>query len=281
MRIAVNGTRLYLDVDGSGLVPEGAVMRERPTVVLVHGGPGSDHSTFKPIMSGLAEHAQVIYYDHRGMGRSDPASPQEWTLSTWADDLAGLLDALEIEQPFIVGASFGGFVAQAFAIAHPGRLAKLALLCTAPRSDPQLSIDMFRRLGGEAAGEAAARFLLGEPGARDDYMRLCLPHYTVGQLDMVGLSRAISNPEMTEQFFSREGEWNTMDMRPGLGRIRCPTLVLSGELDPIVPAPLAWEIHAAIPEAYRRIHIVEQAGHGWSDKTEEWQSTLKAFLFDA
>ena len=77
MHIEVNGTRLWFDVDGPSLVPEGPRMRQRPTVILVHGGPGSyDHSYFKPHFGHLAGQVQVVYLDIRDHGRSarnDPA----------------------------------------------------------------------------------------------------------------------------------------------------------------------------------------------------------------
>jgi pimeloyl-ACP methyl ester carboxylesterase len=71
MHIEVNGTRLWFDVDGPALVPDGSQMRRRPTVVLVHGGPGVyDHFYFKPDFARLTGHAQVVYLDLRGHGRS-------------------------------------------------------------------------------------------------------------------------------------------------------------------------------------------------------------------
>jgi proline iminopeptidase len=67
MHCEVNGTRLWFDVDGPGLVPDGQKMRERPTIVLVHSGPGSyDHSYFKPDFAHLTPEAQVVYLDLRG-----------------------------------------------------------------------------------------------------------------------------------------------------------------------------------------------------------------------
>ena len=62
MHINVNGTRLWFDVDGLALVPDANDVRQRPTVVLVHGGPGVyDHSYFKPHFARLADHTQVVY----------------------------------------------------------------------------------------------------------------------------------------------------------------------------------------------------------------------------
>ena len=73
MHIMVNGARLYFDVEGAGLVPDGPRMREKPTLLLLHGGPGFDHSMYKPAFSHLADTAQIVYLDHRGNGRSEGA----------------------------------------------------------------------------------------------------------------------------------------------------------------------------------------------------------------
>ncbi len=71
MRVLVNGVHLFFDVEGAGLMPDGPIMREKPTLLLLHGGPGFDHSIYKPAYSSLADCAQIIYLDHRGNGRSD------------------------------------------------------------------------------------------------------------------------------------------------------------------------------------------------------------------
>ena len=76
MRVDIGGGfRLYFDVDGVGLAPDDAGMVERPTLILLHGGPGFDHSSHKPAFSRFADICQVIYLDHRGQGRSDRGYP--------------------------------------------------------------------------------------------------------------------------------------------------------------------------------------------------------------
>jgi len=75
MYIKVNDTQLFFDVEGAKLVPDGPTMREKPTLVLLHGGPGLDHSIYKPAFATFADIAQVIYLDHRGQGRSERSSP--------------------------------------------------------------------------------------------------------------------------------------------------------------------------------------------------------------
>ncbi|MEO1613908.1 MAG: alpha/beta hydrolase, partial [Pseudomonadota bacterium] len=105
MRITVNGVSLFFDVEGAGLVPDGPAMREKPTLILLHGGPGADHSLFKPRWSGLSDIAQIVYLDHRGNGRSDDGDPADWTLAQWGDDVRGFCDALGIERPIVCGVS--------------------------------------------------------------------------------------------------------------------------------------------------------------------------------
>src|SRR5579859_4814892 len=180
MRVEIGGCRLFFDVEGAKLRPDGPRMREAPTVLLLHGGPGADHSIFKPAYSRLAEIAQVIYYDHRGDGRSDGRDDAaHWRLAQWGDDVKALCDALEIERPIVMGVSFGGYVAMAYALRYPAHPAKLILCSTAASpSKKAIQVEVFERLGGAAAG-AAARAFLEEPTpeATREFMRICGPLY--------------------------------------------------------------------------------------------------------
>lgn len=283
MRVAVNGVQLFFDADGAKWRPEGKTLSEVPTILMLHGGPGSDHANFKPFLLDLPARAQVIYLDHRGNGRSDVSTPEHWTLKQWADDVASFMDVLGIEKPIVLGASFGGFVAQAFATAYPERLSKLALLCTAPRGDVELSVKQFTKLGGAKIGEIARQFLTqtdANPEVEAAYMQQCVPHYSVEPYDLELLGRSIERAEPRRHFFRRGGEFHTMDFRPGLKRIQCPTLVLNGAHDPILPMPLPLEIHDAIPRGLSRQHVVRNAGHSWMDNAEEWRAVLHDFLFE-
>ena len=159
MRIDIGAdVRLYVDIEGAGLVPDGATMRAKPTLVLLHGGPGFDHSGFKPAFSRLADLAQIVYYDHRGHGRSDRRPSAEWTLDHWADDVVRLCDALGIHKPIVLGQSFGGFVAQRYLARHPEHPSKVVLSSTSPHLGLARKLAMFERLGGAAARESAERF---------------------------------------------------------------------------------------------------------------------------
>src|ERR671923_1397551 len=108
MRVEVGGTELWFDVDGAALVPAGDRMRRRPTVVLLHGGPGSfDHSYFKPEFGRLAKAAQVVYLDLPGHGRSEWGDPADWSFDLAADAVRDFCDTLGIAEPVVYGHSLG------------------------------------------------------------------------------------------------------------------------------------------------------------------------------
>jgi pimeloyl-ACP methyl ester carboxylesterase len=131
MRVSVDGTSLWFDVDGPALVPDGPAMRERPTVVLLHGGPGSfDHTYFKPEFARLTEVAQVVYLDLYGHGRSDWGKPSAWSFEAAADFVRDFCDTLGIVRPVVYGHSLGGFVAMVYGARSPGHAGALVLQST-------------------------------------------------------------------------------------------------------------------------------------------------------
>lgn len=181
MKILVNGVHLFFDVEGLALRPAGDVMAEAPTLLLLlHGGPGADHSGYKPTFSALAEVAQVVYLDHRGNGRSDRGPKELWTLDQWADDVRAFCDALGIVRPVVYGASFGGIVAMAYAARHPGHPSRLIVVSSTAqaRSHAEQKVRMFSRLGGEEAGQLARRrFIDGDtsPELLKAWLEIALP----------------------------------------------------------------------------------------------------------
>jgi pimeloyl-ACP methyl ester carboxylesterase len=280
MRIDIGGCRLFFDVEGAKLRPDGARMREVPTLLLLHGGPGADHSIFKPAYSQLADIVQVIYFDHRGDGRSDGRDDSvRWRLSQWGDDVKALCDALEIERPIVMGVSFGGYVAMSYALRHPDHPAKLILCSTAASpSKKDIQVKVFERLGGAEAG-AAARAFLADPtrDATRDFRRLCGPLYHRSPHDRDIDAHTIWNARLMAEF--RRGERETMNFLPELHRIKCPTLVMVGDDDPMTPVPCSEEIVAALPSNLVRFERFPGAGHGIvADQPERFFNVLRAFI---
>ena len=273
------GVQLFVDTEGAGLVPDGAAMRAKPTLLLLHGGPGYDHSGFKPAFSQLADIAQIVYVDHRGHGRSSRCPPDEWTLDTWADDVVRLCCALGIAQPIVLGQSFGGFVAQRYIARHPGHAAKVILSSTSPHLGLARKLAMFELLGGAAARAAAQAFWLAPDAATwATYNRVCMPLYnTRPAADPQARGRTLFNGPIL--FASASGEQQTMNLLPGLAAAACPVLVMVGEQDPVCPLADALDIAAALPARWLQLARFADAGHGvWRDQPEAAFARLREFI---
>ena len=279
MRIEIEpGVRLFVDVEGLGLVPDGAVMRERPTLVLLHGGPGMDHSAYKPLMSPLAEVAQIVYYDHRGHGRSDWRPREEWTLDHWADDVVRLCDALGVVRPVVLGQSFGGTVAQHYLARHPDHPSRIILSSTSPGLGLARKLAVFERLGG-ARARAVAEAYWSDPagGGLDEYLRVCLPLYNPTPSPAERMQRTMLDADILNSW---SGEaLRRLDLLPGLANARCPVLVIGGEDDPVTPIDDQREIADALPAGLAEFHAFPGAGHGvWRDRPAEALALLRRFI---
>ncbi len=132
MKASIRGVEIYFDVDGAGLVPEGSEMKERPAAFVLHGGPGADHTSYKPGLTPLTEIMQLVYIDHRGQGRSSRGEPETYTLANNVEDLEALRQYLGLKQVVVIGASYGGMVALSYAAKYPQSVSHLIAMVTAP-----------------------------------------------------------------------------------------------------------------------------------------------------
>ncbi|MFY9513371.1 MAG: alpha/beta hydrolase [Rubrivivax sp.] len=272
------GIRLFVDVEGPAWVPDGPRLRDKPTLVLLHGGPGYDHSGFKPAFSQLADLCQIVYYDHRGHGRSDRRPAAEWTLDTFADDVVRLCSALGIVKPIVLGQSFGGFVAQRYIERHPAHAGKVVLSSTSPHLGLERKLAMFEQLGGPEARTVAELFWR-HPNAETwaVYNRVCKQHYNTRPAHPDAGERIVFNEEIL--FTSAGGEQQTMNLLPGLARAACPVLVMAGEQDPVCPLADAQDIAAALPPQWMQFASFAGSGHGaWRDEPEAAFARLRQFI---
>ena len=283
MHVTVNGARLFFDVDGAKMVPDGTRMRERPTVLLLHGGPGGDHSTFKPRFSHLTDIAQLVYLDHRGNGRSEYGDPLHWNLPQWGDDVRAFCDVVGIEKPIVLGYSFGGMVAQSYATRHPDHPGKLILFSTSPKVDREEIYGVFERLGGaRARAVAEARWNTPGPESILAYRDVCSPLYNRrGTRDPEAFARGVRNDAVALHFAGPDRETTRLDFREALGRVRCPTLVMAGEDDPITPISRSELISRCLPPHLVRFERFPNAGHGVHiDDPERAFAVLREFILN-
>jgi len=281
MRVSVGGVALFFEVLGREWDFNGDELRRRPVLVGLHGGPGFDGTKLRHTLEPLADVAQVVVPDQRGQGRSDRDAPDGWNLATWAADVKSFCDALEIERPIVLGVSFGGAVAQKYAATfreHPGALILVSTSARFPSTDEL--VERFRELGGNEAADVARRDL--EESTQEtlaEWRRVCEPFYSRNPNPDPGLVRAaaaaIRVPEVNIHFMS--GEAKSLDLRAELGRISCPTLVLAGAHDPLLPRHLREELANAIPNA--QLEVIEEASHDvFADDPGRTYSCLRAFL---
>jgi pimeloyl-ACP methyl ester carboxylesterase len=276
MQVEVNGTRLWFDVEGTAVAPDGAEMRERPTVILVHGGPGSyDHSYFKPEFSRLTEVAQIVYLDLRGHGRSDWGDAEAWSFEACADDVRAFCDALDIARPVVYGHSMGGFVVMLYAARHPGHAEAIVLQSTNARFDLDRLVEGVRRLGGDEVAAIAERsYGGGEAPSPDEWSRV-FALFGPQIPDEDELARRIRNTDVGTHGMELLRAFDVVDE---LSNVECPTLVCVGELDPITPVAASREIVDALPDGIARLEVIEGAGHfTWKDAPERYWPLVSEF----
>lgn len=275
MYAVANGTRLWFDVDGISRSPHGHGMRDRPTVVLVHGGPASyDHSYFKPDFSRLASVAQVVYLDLRGHGLSDWGEPSEWSYEVCADDIRAFCDVLGVERPIVLGHSMGGWIVALYGARHPGHAGGLVLQSTTARFDIEQLGEGFRRVGGDEVARLARRAFLD--AVDPDEWAQCFAVFGPNVPDEAQLARRIQNPSVGPR---GSALFRELDITAQLERIDSPTLVSVGELDPVTPVEASREIVAGLRADIARLDTIPGAGHfPWLDQPSHYWTELERFV---
>jgi pimeloyl-ACP methyl ester carboxylesterase len=276
MHVEVNGSRLWFDVDGPALVPDGPSMRERRTVVLVHGGPGSyDHSYFKPDFGALTRSAQVVYLDLRDHGRSARHDPADWTFEVCADDVRSFCDIVGIAKPIVYGHSMGGFVAMLYGARHPGHAGALVLQSTHARFDLTRLAEGVRRFGSDEVAQLARRDYTGDPLTDEEWARV-FAVFGPRVPNQQQLRRRVRNAEVGKRGMEL---FRKFDVVGQLARVDCPTLVCVGEVDPVTPVDASREIVDALPRGIGRLEVIKGAGHfPWLDEPDRYWPLMEQFV---
>lgn len=238
-------------------------------LVLLHGGPGLDHTQFRPWLDPLAERFRLIYVDQRSQGRSDPADSRTWNLVQLSADVSALAGALGLESYAVLGQSFGSFVALQHAVDH-GSASHYVLIGSLPGSrwldriesnlaevePPELrerveaswdmetdvrTVEEFRRLLADQLpfhfadpdGDPYREFLTNV----ERYMRL--------------------SPEVLREFAANDS--GAIEVEDRLGDIDPPVLVIASEFDRVTVPEAGWAIAEAVPQG--ECVLIKDAGH--------------------
>jgi pimeloyl-ACP methyl ester carboxylesterase len=255
---------IYYEVHGEG----------EPLVLIM--GYGANSGQWFRQVPGLSQRYQIITFDNRGTGRSDKPDIS-YTMEMMAGDVAGLLDAIGIEDAHIYGISMGGMIAQHFALNYPEKVIGLILGCT--------------MCGGEhsVTPDAEAIAVLFDM----ERMQRLTPEEMEKEMVPFLFSQQFvdNNADIIEQFVARSIEYvtpfhgftrqteaimghNTYEHLPD---IKTPALVLSGDADRIIPVENSRLIASRIPGA--ELIILEGMGHGFFiEAAEEANGIIMDFL---
>ena len=266
MRARIRGTEIYFDIDGMGLVPDGPRMREKPVAFVIHGGPGGEHSDLKNAFAPLAEQAQLVYFDHRGQGRSARGDPATYTLDENLQDMEALRVHLGLGPIVSIGTSYGGMVAMAHAARYPESVSHLVLAVTAAHAGFNARAQAIVAERGTPQQQAVCAQLWQGALDTEDKMRryyeVMGPLYARRydpQAAQAGRARAIYSPDALNRAFAPGGFLQSYDLRKELAAIRAPTLIIAGRHDWICPPEFSEEIHRLIPGS--QLEIFEDSSH--------------------
>jgi proline iminopeptidase len=283
MRAPIRDTEIFFDIDGPSLVFDGAALRERPTALVVHGGPGTDHSSWKLRYGSLTQRMQIVYFDHRGQGRSARGDPEKYTLDENVEDMEALRQYLGLGPIVSIGGSYGGMVAMAHAARYPNSVSHLVLISTAAHGGFLVRAKEIVRERGTSEQVAAFDDLLA--GNLDSPEKLRRYFEVTGTLYAckhdpkvgVGLGPTLLEPEPLNRAFRPGGFLRRFDLRPELSAIAAPTLIIAGRHDWICAPEFAEEMQALIPDADLR--IFEQSAHSvGGDEPQQFLDAVLGFL---
>lgn len=258
---SVRGVELYFEEHGRG----------EPLVLVP--GFGTGLWIWYRQVPAFAERFRTIVFDPRGVARS-PAPDEPFTMRDLAEDLAALLEELRVERAHVLGASFGGFVAQEFALAHPARTRSLVLCCTSYGGAGHVppSPETLRAI-------ASTKGLNTEERVRENWGLAFSPGFAGAHPEeverVVNLRAGNSVPEhaYTRQLQAAVA----FDASSRVGRIEAPTLVVTGDADAIVPRENSSNLAAAIPGATLR--VVEGGSHAFFiERAEEFNRAVVEFI---
>lgn len=250
-KVRANGIDLHYEAHGRG----------EPLLLIA--GLGATCELWDNQVPLLARELHVITFDNRGAGRSD--KPQEpYSIALFADDTAGLMDALGLDSAFLYGESMGGLIAQEFGVRHPERARALVLGCTTfggPNSVP---------LRPEAATTLSSLGSVGVQAGLEPVLTVFFsPQFLKRNRDeAVRRIRSYFDHRPPADAYGRQlAACLTFDSCDRLPQIQAPTLVINGEDDALIPSENSRIMAERIPDA--ELVLFASAGHLYFDELPE------------
>ncbi len=263
-QIQAGAARLYYEEHGTG------------TPLVLVPGFGTGLWIWYRQLPVFARHFRTIVFDPRGIARSE-GRDEPLTMRNLASDVAALLDALGVAAAHVVGASFGGFVAQEFALDYAERTLGLVLCCTSYGGAGHVAPSP-----ETLAAMASTKGLNTEERVRENLLLAFSPEFVAGHAEEVErvINLRAANPVPEYAYLRQLQAAYAFDASARVSRIKAPTLVITGDADIIVPHVNSMNLAAAIPGAALR--LVEGGSHTFFiERADEFNRAVIAFLEQA
>jgi proline iminopeptidase len=282
------GNKIWIEEEGRG-----------EPLIMVPGGGGGSHDYYHPYHDALAKDFHVIYYDGYGRGKSEKAkSPDEYTIDRDVEEVEALRKALGLDKIHLLGHSFGGFVAQGYAVKYPQNVNKLVLANTmVSAADYQASTDFFNltleqyfpELWAELTVLRKKQLLANSPEIQQAYfgsigkMMEMFYFYEPAQAAKIVWSENTFDPATyygitgPDADFVVGGDIVKMDFTGKLKSLPFPILIIGGRADGVVLPRLVKNLAAQAPQA--KLVMFEKSGHfAFMEENGHYVDVLKQFL---
>jgi 3-oxoadipate enol-lactonase len=258
----VGDLRIVYDITGAG------------EPVLMFNGIGAPRGGWSSQIPAISREFQTITFDNRDVGETGPGSDSAfYSMRRFADDAAGLLDALGIASAHIVGASMGGCIAQEFAISHPDCARSVTVICSWAEVDPWMA-ELWEQWEHLFAAQGAVEW------ARTTWLWVFTHRYyrDPNNLDrLLAGARADPHLQSLAMYLRQSHAAKTFSALNRLSGVTAPAHVIVGAEDIYTPVRYSEQIAAALPNA--RLTVLPNAGHGafW-ETTDAFNDAVLGFL---
>lgn len=283
----VNGTRIYFDVEGREQVYDGEEWRKKPVCFILHGGPGGEHTIFQSLLTPLSKYMQLVYIDQRGCGQSDRGPSSSYTVENNVEDLEALRVYLGLESVILFGHSYGGMLAQSYALRYPDSVSGLLLIATTPSHHfMKLAQQKLEENGTKEQKKYAKLLFEGAISTEQEMaeywvvMDSLYSYVSRGKVKTEKEKKEIVKKMSAFNWSVANAGWEfmtTFDFVDQLSEIACPTLVVGGRYDLVCPVEGSVLMAEKIPDS--ELVIFEKSSHNiFVDECEKFNTEVSSFV---
>lgn len=259
------------------------IFGEGPPLLIINGGPGVSSDGFESLADSLSKEYTVVLYDQRGTGRSfaRKSRQRDFTIAKMVEDIESIKAAMAVTEWTVMGHSFGGLLAYAYAAEYPNSVTALIQSSSGGMDlqvlDHLLINDRLTEVQRDSLSYYSNLAAEGDEEAQVKYNNILACAYVYND----SLAPAIAERLATADLEINEWIWNDLkkthfDVKQEMLSFQSPVLILQGEFD-MIDLSLSEKAHEILPDS--KLVIVKDAGHyGWLDNPSQYLGTIRTFL---